>query len=48
MLEKIPSQDGPLLFDVLHGVDTGNIGFVGPCWCDDLCVCVSADRAGLI
>ena len=44
MLEKIPSQDGPLLFDVLHGVDTGNIGFVGPCWCDDLCVCVSADR----
>ncbi|CAL1166889.1 unnamed protein product, partial [Cladocopium goreaui] len=44
-MEAGKRMDGPLLFDVLHGVETGNIGFVGPCWCDDLCVCVSADRA---
>ena len=45
LLEQIPHQDGPFLFDALHGTDFGTVGFVGPCWCDDLCVCISADCA---
>ena len=45
LLETFEQQDGPLLFGELFGSSSGPLGFVGPCWCDDLCVCLSADSA---
>ena len=44
LLEHFPHQDGPFFFDALHGKEYGTTDFVGPCWCDDLCVCISADE----
>ena len=41
-LELIPDHDGPHVFDMTASSEP-TIGFLGPCWCDDLCVCVSAD-----
>eukprot|EP00435_Cladocopium_sp_Y103_P030815 s10_g7.t1 len=40
ILEQFPTNHHPHLFG---SVDTADLqfGFVGPCWCDDLCVCVS-------
>eukprot|EP00435_Cladocopium_sp_Y103_P041254 s2631_g11.t1 len=40
LVEFIPAQLGPKFF--AHPVDcAGDIAFLGPCWCDDLCVCIS-------
>ena len=45
LLERFEHHDGPLLFGELHGERSAAFGFVGPCWCDDLCVCISTDGA---
>eukprot|EP00435_Cladocopium_sp_Y103_P064502 s2_g26.t1 len=46
LLECVPDHSGPLLFasPVFQGDDTDQpsaMEFLGPCWCDDLCVCIS-------
>ena len=41
-LELVPDQDKPNLFATIASSEP-TVGFLGPCWCDDLCVCVSAD-----
>jgi hypothetical protein len=48
LLEHFEHHTGPFLFDDLHGLRSGSFGFVGPCWCDDLCVCISADGAATL
>ena len=45
LLERFEHHTGPSLFGDLHGLRSGFFGFVGPCWCDDLCVCISAEGA---
>eukprot|EP00435_Cladocopium_sp_Y103_P026265 s2233_g6.t1 len=40
LLESIPAQSGPMFFAHQAECD-GDIAFLGPCWCDDLCVCIS-------
>eukprot|EP00435_Cladocopium_sp_Y103_P006401 s5384_g2.t1 len=46
--ELIPGDLGPAWFgSTVEAADT-NIEFLGPCWCDDLCVCMSADSLPLL
>eukprot|EP00435_Cladocopium_sp_Y103_P048910 s1337_g14.t1 len=40
LLEWIPDHSRPSLFGVCPE-SPGDVEFLGPCWCDDLCICVS-------
>lgn len=50
LCERIPLEDRPTWFEGHNDNAAGDssISFLGPCWCDDLCVCMSSDTlAGL-
>eukprot|EP00435_Cladocopium_sp_Y103_P032830 s982_g8.t1 len=40
LLDFVPIQSGPVFFAHQPECD-GDMAFLGPCWCDDLCVCIS-------
>eukprot|EP00435_Cladocopium_sp_Y103_P014745 s1030_g3.t1 len=46
--ELIPGDLGPAWFGATVEAADATIEFLGPCWCDDLCVCMSADSLPLL
>ena len=42
LCEHVPEESGPHWFDTGADRPVQYMPFIGPCWCDDLCVCVSS------
>lgn len=48
LCEHVPIEDGPTWFHPAEEVPTHWTTFLGPCWCDDLCICMSSTTLALL